>query len=222
MTIQMACRGRTQDGIRCRNNANGSGYCSTHANDPRKDAVPPTKVLLKSRVNPRWIRRLQEAGVRFVERQEQKLQDEHRQEAEEYRRKADAYRQVPDSGVPIFGVKGAAAVKINGLWAHLEGIGYQVTDTHLYQRPQDKTSGMATLVMEMTLHEEGVVLGNPLIRILLELFEGATWEAVHVWDNPPKEGIGYVQTVNLVHRQPDRIPLYLLVFAGGLWDLKSP
>lgn len=213
-TFKMACRAEASVGARCRHMVDGPGLCSQHAE--AKLASPPTTVLVKTRVNKRWMACLEEAGVRWQRRDDEAIKQRHVDEAEKLGRKPDAFRQTPDSGVPVFGKEGASSVSVDRLLDELAAGGYRLTDVHMYQRPQDQPN-MANLTLQFQHRAEAEkVIDLPApVRDLV----GSTWEFAHVWANPTKPDGSTPHTVNLSHRFPDVEPKFRLVFDGGYWNL---
>jgi hypothetical protein len=218
--IQMACRARTENGARCRNTATESGFCALprHSGGSAELAPPPTTVLFKARINGFWTSRLVAQGVRWQGRDDSAFHRRHAEEAKELRRSPTAYRTTPDSGTPVFGGDGAPDVTVKGLCAHLEGTGYQITDIHLYQRPQDLERNMANVVIELRQSEERVEHVPGELEVL-ELLEQSTWGFAHVGVKPPQEDGHCTHTINLVHRSPDKLPRFSLSFSAGDWEL---
>ena len=213
--VQTACRGTTATGARCRNMVTGYGRCHFQHAD---DAGPPSKVLLKMRVNCSKVDALQKAGVALRQRDEAAIEARHVQEARQHRRDAYALREtVADSGTQVFGKDGARNVTIDRIWPELENAGYRVTGLHIYQPEKDRMSGMGTLVVEFTLMgDEDAEYPR---QVVAALFDRASFGYVHVFVNPPKGQQGVNHTVNISHRQEGVPPAARLVWDEGYWAL---
>lgn len=217
-TLRMACCGRTETGARCRENAQeGKRTCSRHEGKPLMD--PADIVLLKVRVNRNWAEKLERAGLVYKDRNDAFLDEKHAAHAEKHRRRADAIRDKPDSGTPVFGKEGTKQTMVDQMERELNRSGYQLTDVHLYRKEGDNPA-MATVVMGFCKDPTKFQMDSCLRGILTNLIGEATYEAVHVWSNPPSQSGLRVDTINCVHRQPDVRPEHHLVFDGGFWDLQ--
>lgn len=214
--VRMACRAGsgTTDGGRCRHMVTGAGNCAQHQGNPVARA--PDVVLFKCRLNGNATRYLERIGVPWQQRDDRRLDAQHRQHAEGVGRSAVAYRQKPDSGVPVFDRDGAGSVTVDTLWSELERSGYAPVAAHLYQKDGDR-HGMAQL--SVTFACEGDRLDSTVATACLEKLTVACWEHAHIWANPPQDDGHVVHTVNLAHRQPDATPKYRVAFDNGNWGL---
>jgi len=214
-----ACAAPRADGIvRCRLNAINGAYCTAHA-ECGKTAPAPDVILFKARVNPKWIERFEEAGVRWQVRNDAALQERHAQMAETEHRQPNAVREErADSGTPVFGKDGAKSVSVETVKDELLGAGYCITDIHLYRRPSDQQMATIEVVMS-TKPTEYTPPQTETQETVWKLIEKTSWEAAHVWANGKNSAGMIVHTINLCHRLPDAKPECTLTFAGGLWDL---
>jgi hypothetical protein len=214
-----ACKAPREDGEnRCRNHATENGYCAIHQNCD-KTALAPDVVLLKARVNPKWIDRLVKADIRWQTRDDVALQARHAAMAQANHRAPNAIRDDrADSGTPVFGPDGAKLVSVDGIEDHLVTAGYRYYDIHLYRK--DETDRMATLVIVMSKNEPITPVSILAKVAARELTQNTAWEAAHVWANGKNSAGMIVHTINLCHRLPDTKPEATLAFANGLWDLK--
>lgn len=211
----------TDPTIRCRNKATNGCHCAEHV-EKNVPAPAPQLVLVKCKVNERLTQRLEDAGIRWQERDEQKLDVEHARMAEEARRSPTAIREKPDSGTPVFGPEGAHNVRINGLIEQLEGAGLRIKDVHLYWsgRPEDR---MNSLVFALTTadHADQSQLEREVVVAAAEVLTSASWEHCHVWANGKNRFGQIAHTVNLSHRKDTGAAECVLDYNGGLWDLKA-
>lgn len=223
MTNHRACQSAklTDLNVRCRNRATQGCFCAEHAEN-NAPAPAPQLVLVKCKVNERLTRRLEEAGIRWQERDEQRLDAEHAKMAEATRRDPTAIREKPDSGTPVFGQDGAKNVRINGLIEQLEAANLQIKDVHLFWsgRQDDR---MNTLVFVMSTPDDADQSGliDEVVVAAADVLTTASWEHCHVWANGKNRNGQVAHTVNLSHRKDADAAECVLDYNNGLWDLKA-
>ena len=220
--MSFACVAETKDRARCRETVEQNGaLCPTHEYQLQRGgtvrrASAPDRVLVKFRVNPNWTRRLSDAGIPFRMRRNFLERDtQHAEQAEAVRRDPLRYRAVADSGVPVFGRDGIAAVVLSDLITEMKEAGYVVSDIHL---EPTRNEGMNVLVLSIT-NEGGIQSSLPEVVDNLLM---SCWGHVHVWANPPDADGKITHTVNLAHRKDGEVNRALR-FASGLWayDVKE-
>lgn len=223
MTSHRACASAklTDVNVRCRNRATHGCFCAEHAQS-NVSAPAPQLVLVKCKVNQRLSERLENAGIRWQERDEKKLDAEHAKMAEATRRDPTAIRDKPDSGTPVFGPDGAKNVQINGLIEQLEAGNLRIKDVHLFWsgKPEDR---MNTLVFALTTHDDANQsnLEPEVVVAAAEVLTSASWEHCHVWVNGKNRFGQVAHTVNLSHRKDAREAESVLDYNNGLWDLRA-
>lgn len=164
--------------------------------------VPFSFILVKLRVNARKIERLEEIGVRVIERTDTRalaLQAEHvdqRGEAHYVRRGERvnaAGQKLGDSGEltiefnPDNPGKGQvadpkAAMNLELLSGDLHTAGYVLADVHIVRRPGEQ-NGMGFLVLVFQVGTESLELGADLEAALDQYVDGY-YRSVFVWENP--------------------------------------
>lgn len=210
-----ACSAQREGRARCRNLVETNGaLCPTHQGRGAELAPRPDIILVKFNISPNWCQRFEEAGVLRSSPSEVELEEKHIVGAQKLGRDAYVYRDIADSGVPIFGREGVQQISISGLLPELEREGYKVSGVHIRTRTQKKFD---VLVISFELAGESGRLLAEAIALVKEFLRVSCWGFVHVWANPP-DGKGRIpHTVNLGHREVDKVPVRLLRFNRGLW-----
>ena len=219
--MEYACAAALEiDGrTRCRKTAKPeSQFCGGHQEGAV--IVPlPDVILLRPKVNPLWFGRMaDEIPLKSGERKEEKIQA-HIAQAERIGRKAFAIRKkIEDSGTPVFrNMEQDKLVNISGLLQELLDEGYLLTDIH--GKPA-KNQPMLMLTLSFDRESEEVDIESPLVKGVLAVILGSTWQYCHPWANPPNDQSKVIHTINFAHRHPPETPAMALRFAQGLWRLE--
>lgn len=177
-------------------------------------------ILLKVNVNPSWETRFFQAGIPLRRPDEGALEMKHIIQALEAGRNPYAIRsEIADSGIPVFGKGGAQDVSVNGLFAELRNQGYLPTGIHIRTRADKKFNVLVLPFIRIGGENSAIAITSSAVMRLVEQFLRTSWGFVHVWDNPPQPGTQtVVHTVNLSHRDVDRIPKKTLHFRQGEWS----
>lgn len=176
--------------------------------------------MVRVRVNPKWIRRFEEVGVPWVQRDEEAIRASHVEQAEALGRNPFEFgKKMPASGVPVFGKDGAKKVCMANLVNDLLGVGFNPTTVHLFQKEEDKNGQMANFCMTLTLDGEFGV-SEEILGMVDSLLD-SSFGAVHVWANPPSEDGVTLNALVAVHRTPNEPPKHELVYNDGLWGLEE-
>lgn len=175
-----------------------------------------TTILVKFNVNPRWEQRFIEAGVPQKTPDEWALELKHMLHATDFGRNPFEKRpDIADSGVPVFGKEGEQDVSLNGLFAELRQAGYFPTGVHIRTRTREPNKFNALVIPFVQGADES--LTTQCAALLDEILK-TSWGHVHVWANPPQSDTGdIIHTVNLSHRDVDKVPQKTLRFNGGRW-----
>lgn len=219
--MQYACIAATKKGARCRNFVKVQGtMCPLHQKmvESGKEvrlAPAPDTVLIRFRVNQKWVAKLREAGVRTQPLRWLQKEQKHVRQAERLSRKPYRLRNIADSGVPVFGPDGISRVSMEGLLEYLISVDYRIADAHLL-RTIKKAQQMGILVLVLSRQQPAIEL--PFFSLLSPLLS-SSWGYAHIWANPPQEDGKVVHTVNLSHRleTPPELELW---FDDGLWAVR--
>jgi len=224
--LKYACVAATQEGARCRNFVEKAGeMCESHQKLKAQGkevrlAPSPDTILVKFNINPNWAQKFEQAGIprRFPD--EVLLEEKHIAQAREVDRDPYRFRDIADSGVPIFGEEGISDVSIFELIQELQENGYEPAGVHIRTRRQKKFD---VLVIPFVHGEsEGnSVIPKKALELLQEFLRLSCWGFAHVWANPPDVQGKVVHTINLGHREPEKLPRWALCFNHGLWALTS-
>ena len=224
-TIAYACPAKIENGSRCRKNAIESSsnyYCEQHEKmhlaGKHVDKVGPADLtLVRCNVsddwNHEWVQTLLSLGVPKVADQSAEQKDaEHAKHAAEFRRKAGAYGRI-DSGVAVFGKNGLADVCLEQMFSDLRGVYGGVSSLHL------TTGRKQNPVLEIAFSksEPAIQIAPAVMSSLFEYIGLASFGYCTVYSNPPKEGKGIVDTVNVDFRQEIGRGVQTLRHAGGEW-----
>lgn len=184
--------------------------------------MKPDVILVKFNVNEKWEGRLKEAGVPLKTPDEAALELKHMFHALGASQNPYAFRQqIADSGIPVFGKEGARDVSINGLFAELRSYGYFPSGVHVRTREDKKFNALVIpFAKPANGNNNTLVITGETVMGLIKEFIAVSWGFVHVWANPPQEDGRVIHTVNLSHRDVDKIPQKDLHFQKGEWILK--
>lgn len=226
--LVMACRAASisDGGVRCRNTAGENHRCSAH--ESAELSAPPNVVLFRIRANPRWIERLEEAGVGWHERNDAAIEQRHKTAGEKLRRDAHRYgKGRTDTGTPVFSPGSRENHCLfhgtcEGLLDEMVEAGMVVGSFHLYRRDKDVARGPATLTIKLVDPNvrqlaEGELRGLSVVEELLNV----RWRQAYVWVNEPQEDGRVVATVNVKYREPDKQPERRLVWDKGYFNSKE-
>jgi len=219
--VRLACAAPIEKGARCRHDAaEGSIYCKQHQDHPPTKPYQPNTIIVKGRVNEKWIKRFAAAGVPMKVRNEEAINQRHGDQAEALGRKSHVYTDVlNDGGTPVFGKQGAQNVSMSGSLNELIGIGFVPVDCHMFRRDDKKDEFMAMVSVTLRFDEEVESTVPDEVLSVLDQYTDSNFEWIHVWANEEKDDKSIPNTINLVHRRPNDLPEYKLVYNNGLWNV---